>query len=494
MERQDTSDPAAPAVTGSTAFPTSEQVAGEFATSATDDGPADYQSALDYLYQRIDYEKIGHAAYSAGNYRLDRMRELLVELGQPHLAYPVIHIAGTKGKGSTAILVSDGLSASGKRVGLVSSPHLLKLEERIQLDRVPCSPAELIALTRQASQAASRVEQRGFGQPTFFELTTAMGLLYFAQKQADAVVLEVGLGGRLDSTNVCQPAVSVITSISLDHQAQLGDTIAQIAGEKAGIIKPGVPVICTARHPDARRVIQARAEELNAPLMMLDTDFSATWSLAKGEPTAVAYVNYLASHPNLQRFDSSNWPTRMLGPHQAANYAAAISVLALLESLGWKLSLQPMIQRMSESQAPARLEVVGQSPLRILDTAHNEASIRAGVQAIALHYPKRNGIVVLSASRDKDFRQMLRELAPICNELIVTQFQRNPRAVPVAELRETAESILCKATTDAAPKMHSAETPAAAWRLAIELASAGDLIYATGSFFLAAEVLESLAG
>ncbi len=212
-----------------------------------------YEATIRWLYERINYEKTGHAPYSDANYRLDRMRRLLAELDDPHLAAPVIHIAGTKGKGSTASFVSQMLTAAGFRTGLYTSPHLLRLEERFQFNNQPCTSQQLVELVEETHAAADRLEAAGGGKATFFELTTAVAMLFFAKQKAQAVVLEVGLGGRLDSTNVCQPALCVITTIGLDHQAQLGNSIASIAGEKAGIIKLGIPVVSSARHPTPSR-------------------------------------------------------------------------------------------------------------------------------------------------------------------------------------------------------------------------------------------------
>ncbi len=246
------------------------------------DSPKDFESraydqAVEFLYSRINYEKTGHASYSSDNYRLDRMRRLLELVGNPQSAYPIVHIAGTKGKGTTATVTAALLTACGLRVGTYTSPHLRRIEERIRFQGVPCTNTEFANLAQRMRSAAEQIEAEGGGKPTFFELTTAMGMLHFADKQCDIVVLEVGLGGRLDSTNVCQPTVCVITSISFDHQAQLGNTIEAIAGEKAGIIKPRVPVVCSARDPIAQQVVSDRCDLQQSLMYMVDRDFAIQW-------------------------------------------------------------------------------------------------------------------------------------------------------------------------------------------------------------------------
>lgn len=513
-----------------------------------------YSAALSYLYDRIDYEKIGATPYTLGYYRLDRLRKLLDALGQPHLQYPILHIAGTKGKGTTATLLAAALLASGKRTGLYTSPHLLRLEERIQVDGAACSPEQLIALTDMVRTAAADLEAGGEGRATFFELTTAMGLLHFAQQEAQAVVLEVGLGGRLDSTNVCTPIVSIITSISLDHQTQLGSTLDAIAREKAGIIKPGVPVVCTARSPEARAAIADVATAQRAPIEFIDSDFYVTWtplrdavaSQATGHPATIhpatvypaagggnessapaidgAWVDFQlgpadcalapaemerrnhgspkldlgkclpGSNTDLAGTDTDltgRWQTCLLGRHQADNIAAVLATLRLLQQQGWQLPRAALQQALAVAQPPARLQIVSRQPLAIIDSAHNPASVAAGLAALNDHFPDCPVTVVFAASRDKDWGQMLELLAARANRLILTAYQKNPRGLPIAELRHRAEQLLIGTAPrpGAQLKIETIDTPAAAWSHACQTAPAGQIIYSTGSFFLAAEIM-----
>ena len=303
----------------------------------------------------------------------------------------------------------------------VTSP-LLRLEERIHCIGRDCTAAELVSLVDRMRHAADVLEAEGSGRPTFFELTTAMGMLRFAEVGCDYVVLEVGLGGRLDSTNVCQPAICAITSISLDHQAQLGDTIAKIAAEKAGIIKRSVPVISSARHPDARSVITSTAYDQDAKLYLIDRDFSVQWQPVPWDSTllitggsslrghlgqqatvategkerldlanasARAIIDYCTSLPD-SWLGNGQWQLPLLGRHQADNLACALTVLDVLAK-AWPqppASLPDLQSAVLGLKVPARLQVVGTSPIQIIDTAHNTASITATMDALDVHFPQ----------------------------------------------------------------------------------------------------------
>jgi len=225
------------------------------------------QAAIDWLLSRINYERVAVIPYHERQLKLDRMRQLLTRLGQPDAALRIVHVAGTKGKGSTSAMIAGILTAAGYRTGVFSSPHLERIEQRFAVDGHPCSAEELVALVNRIRPVVKVMddEAAAAGDPlgglTFFDITTAMALVHFVECGVDAAVLEVGLGGRLDSTNVCPPVVSVVTSISFDHTKQLGDTLALIAREKAGIIKPGVPVVCGVEQPEAQQVIAKVARE-----------------------------------------------------------------------------------------------------------------------------------------------------------------------------------------------------------------------------------------
>jgi dihydrofolate synthase / folylpolyglutamate synthase len=230
-----------------------------------------YDEALAFWYGRIDYER---KAAKPGDLKLDRMRALLRLLGDPHRRYRIVHVAGTKGKGSTAAMLAAVLRAAGHRVGLFTSPHLSDVSERIQVDSIPINRDELVARMREVEPAVRYLERRGPDHsPTFFEVGTALGFTHFDCRRVDVAVVEVGLGGRFDSTNVCMPIVSVVTNISFDHMAQLGHTLERIAREKGGIIKHGRPVVTTATAREALTVIDQIARDRQAPLMALGREF-----------------------------------------------------------------------------------------------------------------------------------------------------------------------------------------------------------------------------
>jgi dihydrofolate synthase/folylpolyglutamate synthase len=386
-------------------------------------------------------------------------------------------------------------------------------------------------LVERIRDAAERLENEGGGRPTFFEMTTAMGMLHFSQTKCDVAVIEVGLGGRLDSTNVCQPDVTVITSISFDHQAQLGNTITSIAREKAGIIKPQIPVVCSARHEDARQVVMQQAAAMNAPLHLIDRDFSAIWQRIlpgqqtpqdsdpihstptpsdpitndpiTSDPLHVAEIHFTATAPRTAIADGT-WRIPILGRHQADNIAAALMAVDLLiesappsDQPAVELLTVPALQAaFSTMRLPARLQQVACSPVQIIDTAHNPASIAATLGALEDHFPDQPLTIVFASSRDKEFGEMLKLLLPRCQQLVLTAYQNNPRALAVPELLSAANAIqseLCQQAIDSdkttMAEIIVADQPLQAWQLALTHASRNSIICGTGSFFLAAELL-----
>ena len=444
-------------------------------------------AARQFLFGRIDYERARNVPYRTREFKLARMRELLQRIGNPHQPLPTLHIAGTKGKGSTAAMLGAVLTAAGYRTGVFSSPHLDRLEERLAVDGRPCSAAELVELIERLMPDVKAMDEAAAGDPlddgpTYFEIVTAMALLHFARRQVQAAVLEVGLGGRLDSTNVCRPLVSAITSISFDHTRQLGSTLESIAREKAGIIKPGVPVVSGVTDAAPRQVIREICRQQGCRLAELGVDFDFVYCPPKG----------LESAPAMGSFDfHSSGPGRdaqlrhvalaLLGRHQAANAAVALAVLDELRSIGWPIPDEAVRGGLARLEWPARVEIVQRQPVVVIDTAHNLASIDALIEVLDESFSVRRRLLVFATTHDKDARGMLQRLLPKFDHLVLTRYVSNPRAVPPEELAAMAAELSqrpCRVCQD----------PADAWQQVRALAGLDDLICISGSFFLAAEI------
>lgn len=459
----------------------------------------DYAAALDWLMRQINYERTTAVPYQTAAFKLDRMRRLLSLLGDPHLGLRAVHIAGTKGKGSTAAMVAAVLQAAGMRTGLYTSPHLEAIEERIAIDGARCSQEEFAALAAELEGAVAKLPRDPAApelcEPTFFEITTAMAFLHFAKRRVEAAVLEVGLGGRLDSTNVCHPSVSVITSISFDHTRQLGNTLAAIAGEKAGIIKRGVPVISGVVRDEPREVIRRVAAESAAPLFERGSAYDFT-VLPEQDDELLGSERFDYREPAAGEVAGGrSWRLAdvklgMLGKHQAANAAAAMATVRRLVEQGWSIDEAALRRGLAAARCPARIEVIRQQPTVILDVAHNVASIAALLEVLRERFPRGRRVLVFASSKDKDTAGMLRLLVPEFDRIVLTQYIHNPRAVEPEKLVELAREVAGELPAGArgAAEIADAPTPEAAWDLAQLAAGGDDLICITGSFFLAAEL------
>jgi dihydrofolate synthase/folylpolyglutamate synthase len=470
---------------------------------------------LSWLYGRIDYERAITMPYRHDDFRLDRMRTLLEKLGSPDLRYAIVHIAGTKGKGSTAAMVTGILSEAGLGTGLFTSPHLERIEERIRWNGQPIEAAEFVSLIQQVRPAVLEMDvicQRdGYGGPTFFEITTAMALCCFAARGAAVVVLEVGLGGRLDSTNVVTPAVSAITSISFDHTKQLGRTLAAIAGEKCGIIKPGVPVVSGVTDFEAGNVVRHVAEERGCALQELSRDFEVAYE--SPDAGTLGQIVYRSKHAAGESSAVRKYQLGLIGRHQAANAALAITIADELRGQGFAIPDDAYAQGLSQIKWPARIEVLQHSPTVVLDAAHNVASIAALLETLRECFPARKRWLIFATSRDKPAEQMLRQLRTAFDEIVLTRYQHNPRAVPIellAEMLATADNgspwhrrsrtlgfqpkLQGLAARGTGPHIHQIATPEEAWNFVRARAAPEDLICITGSFFLAAEIRPLLVG
>jgi dihydrofolate synthase/folylpolyglutamate synthase len=446
--------------------------------------PTAYQQALEFLYGRINYEQ---ATAPRKGLQLGRMRRLMAALGDPQLAVPVIHVAGTKGKGSVAAMLAAVLQAAGYRTGLHTSPHLERLEERYVVAGQLCSEAELITLVDSLRPVVEEFQQHG-DPLTFFELTTAMAFKYFAEQAVEVSVVEVGMGGRLDSTNVCEPCLAVITSISFDHTKQLGDTLEAIATEKAGIIKQGVPVVSGVETPAAKEQIVAVAAQKHCRLIQLGVDFHfrSLPTVVNGSSLAATSFSYTAQ-PG-EPFESlAEIQLGMLGAHQAANAATAIASLAELVRQGWKIDEPAIRQGLLAARCPARIELIGTQPTVVLDAAHNAASATALAQTIGSCFPGRRRRLLFAIAREKQAADVLLPLAPLFEEIVITRFLSNPRAADPQVLAEAARSL-----PQANWQVSTCDDPHLALDQLLATTDRDSMICIAGSFFLAAELRGTL--
>lgn len=421
-----------------------------------------YQQALDYLYSFVDYSLKKSSELAKADFNLDRMRALVAALGQPQNQYPSIHVAGTKGKGSVCALCASALRAAGYRTGLYISPHLQDFTERIQINGQPIPPADLVALVEEVKPIVACLSGL-----TFFEITTALAFLYFARQGVEAAVIEVGLGGRLDATNVVTPRVSVITSLSYDHMAVLGNTLSAIAREKAGIIKPGVPVVSAPQEAEALTVLESVAAECHAPLTLVGRDISfhlREYSLEGQSLQIEAPVPVLLHIP-------------LLGRHQVVNAATA---WAALQVSGLNISPEAIRDGFRQVVWPCRFEIVRRHPPVILDSAHNVDSFEKLAQTLADYFPDYPVTLIFGCSEDKDMTAMLAALRPRLQRVLATQ-SAHPRAVIPEAIVEAAKrlGVLAEAVTPVE----------AALQRALQLAEVEKcLVLSAGSMFVTAEV------
>ena len=437
-----------------------------------------YLNSLEFLFGRINYERSPNLAKGPQAFSLQKMQTLLERLGNPQNEMPCVHIAGSKGKGSTATMVARTLETAGYRVGLFTSPHAHRYEERFSTNGELASKAEVVAIVDRLRVVTDVMDAEPAGGPTFFELSTAAGWLHFVEKQCQIAVIEVGLGGRLDSTNVCKPLVSIITSISLDHTRLLGETEELIAREKAGIIKAGVPIVCGVQDSGPARVVQEVVAKVQATLFQLGQEFQIS-PVAPSEQSEQILPAWSFGFSQ-ESFELSDLQLTMPGEHQVRNAALALAALRLLSPHGFDISKKQFREGLLAARIPLRIEVVNLSPIIVIDAAHNPASMQALCQTLQPLKANRRRCL-FSTSRDKDCPELLRILDKHFDEFFLTAFQDNPRAVSTQQLTKLAREILTHPFTVCA-------NPEEALHRALLETTTNDLICATGSFFLAAEV------
>ncbi len=431
--------------------------------------PLTYDEAIDYLYSFINYELKRVERYTPDVVSLQRPRQLAEALGDPHMAYPTIHITGTKGKGSVGAMCASALQAAGFRTGLYTSPHLQDFRERIRIDGEMIPKDTFAALVEEMQPAVTSVPGL-----TWFELVTMLGFLYFARERVDVAVVEVGLGGRLDATNIITPLVSVITSLSYDHTYLLGETLGEIAGEKAGIIKPEVPVVSAPQHAEALAVIETVAARNHAPLTLVGRE----WIYRPGPITDHIGQGFRAgpiSGPLVEYF------TPLLGAHQVVNGAVATAALDHVARASLPISPRAVREGLSRVDWPGRLEVICREPWLVLDAAHNGESAGRLRDALCDLFPHRRLFLIFGASSDKDITGMFAQLLPITHHLITVQAV-HPRALEPEELADQAQAAGFAGAIEAIASV------GAAVERTCNLADPEDLICVTGSLFVIGEV------
>jgi dihydrofolate synthase/folylpolyglutamate synthase len=430
--------------------------------------------------ERLIHEKIAEISVPSrldGKTSLAPITRLLDRLGHPERNFPSVHVGGTSGKGSTSTLIASILSAAGYQVGLFTKPHLASVRERFVVDRQPISPAKMFSLL--ASIGAVENEK-----PTWFELMTALAFQYFSDQHVDLGVIEVGLGGTLDATNVLLPKVSVLTNVGLDHTEILGDTVEKIAADKVGIIKPGGCVVSGVSQPSVIEIVEQQCQRAQAPLKLLNRDFH--YSNVSLSRSGSQFDFEMGS----ERF--SNLTLRMLGLHQVMNASVALAAILRLREAGYAISEPAIRAGLREGVLPGRMELVQHQPALLLDGAHSPPKMTALVEGIRALFPERRRTIgVLSFSSGHDAQTTLGILSPLLDTVILTEFQAitdygSKRAQPPDEVaKHLAEHHFNG-------KILVEPDPFQAVQQARQMAGPQDLICVTGSIFLVGQLRDWL--
>jgi len=435
--------------------------------------PLSYKEALEFIYSFTDYEKLRSYRYSPEEFNLARMERLLGLVGNPHLSFLSFHVAGTKGKGSTCAMIESALRAQGYRTGLYTSPHLHTFRERIQIAGELVSEEDVTWAVERLRPSVEKVEGL-----TTFEVITALSFLLFASKGVEVAVVEVGLGGRLDATNVINPLVSIITSLSFDHTQLLGSTLTSIAREKAGIIKEGIPVVSAPQEKEALEVIEETARLKDSSLVVVGRDW--VWEGVEKGWDGQSFTIKRLNPPGF----SLKVRVPLLGAFQPENATVAVAALDTARHRGLSISNEAIREGLEKVRWPGRLEVLQSSPLFIVDGAHNVESAQYLAQSLRELFPWNRLFLIFGVSADKDIAGMMAELLPLADEVIFTRAS-NPRAASPEEMLGKAEALGFKG--------RAVEPVRKAVEEALKEAGPGDLICVTGSLFLVADAKEAWA-
>jgi len=420
-----------------------------------------YDEAMSYLKNLTKF---------GWNPGLQRIRKLMSLLGNPEKQLKVIHIGGTNGKGSTSAMIASILQKAGYRVGLFTSPHLHAYTERIQINRVQISQERLVNLVNTVKPYMDQMVEEGFEHPTEFEVYTALALLYFAQEKVDFAVIEVGMGGAIDSTNVVEPLVAVITNVGMDHMDYLGNTLEEIARVKAGIIKPGCKVVTAADRPEVLKIITEECQKKQVELIRVGTDVKYEVKSLSAEGTAF----------NLHGLgqDLAGLVTSLIGYHQAINGATAVTAILALEHFGIRIPLEAIREGLAQTEWAARLEVIRKKPLVLLDAAHNVDGAVTLRQALEEIFKYDKLVLLIGMLADKERQKVMEILGPLASAIVVTK-PNNPRALDWQSMAEIARNFT--------PEVYLEEKVEDAVEKGLTLVGPDDLLCITGSIYMVAD-------
>ncbi len=428
-----------------------------------------YDEALRFLFSVTDYERMSRTSYTRANFNLARMNRILAELGNPHKDLRCVHIAGTKGKGSTAGMVAAMLQGAGYKAGLYTSPHLMDIRERVTINGKMIEKPAMASLVATLARVVKKLSK---DNPTFFELMTATAFKYFADNGVDYAVIEVGLGGRLDSTNVIKPEICAITSIGYDHMAQLGNTLQSIAGEKAGILKPGVTAIAAPQEPEALAALRETAERVGCTLRVVGQDIDYNCRFESGPDGSP--INRICMNTPYSHFEHVNVPAP--GEHQATNCAVALGIIDALRQGGHNIPEDLAVEGLAGLRLPGTMEMICEDPRIIIDKAHNGLSVQSLMKALGQHISYDSMVVIFACCRDKDVSRMLAALALGADKVIFTP-NDSPRSADAYEMSEQYMEMTGKMA-------QVSDSLDEALRIASSATSRGDLICITGSCYI----------
>jgi len=437
-----------------------------------------FSAAVDYLLNQTDYERMRVIQYDNETFKLDQMRALLKAIGNPQEKVAMIHVAGTVGKGSTVAMLCSMLQGSGYATGAYTSPHLMDIRERIAVNGEMVEKSTFTELIKTVVQAATKNKL----SPTFFELMTAVAFKHFADEAVDIAVIETGLGGRLDSTNVITPLMTLITKIDLDHVNLLGGSVEEIAREKAGIFKSSTPAISAHQTEEVSAVLKECAESTgtNVKVIAQDIEFSSRFGggIDGKQHTRICVITEEEQYMHV--------PVPLDGEHQATNCALAISAIHELKKLGYSFDNLSIYDSLAKTTLSGRMEVVWERPKILVDGAHNPTALRTLIKSVGAHIPYDSMVCVFGCCQDKDVHGMLEQISLGADKIIFTKAEGNTRAAEPKWLQKQFEEISGKMT-------QIAETLPEALEIAAQAASREDLICVTGSFYLVGETKSHLS-